>query len=247
MTENQNGLGGPVPPADAGISGTRRESTPAHTHAPGGEGVVIELARLLADSKFTEVLALDVRGVSQVQDFIVIASGTSDRQMRSSVGHIKEFMRAHGSDVYRSSFDDQSTWSVIDCVDVVVHLFEPNTRAYYDLESMWGDGKPLAWQRPGDVKAAEEEAEAERGEVEVVDLTDVAPQEKSSAAPKAVKTAAKKKAVAKKATKKVARKPVKKAATKAAARKPVAKKAAKKPAKKIAKKTTKKKAAKKRR
>jgi ribosome-associated protein len=108
----------------------------------------IEAARLLADEHAADVVVLDVRGVSQVTDFVVIGTGTSDRQMRAVIHHVQELGAANGFPAYRSHADTGGTWLLADCVDVVVHLFEPNTRAYYDLEMLWGDAERVDWARP---------------------------------------------------------------------------------------------------
>ncbi|MFT3685917.1 MAG: ribosome silencing factor [Phycisphaerales bacterium] len=123
------------------------QNTPATPY--DAKTAAIEVARLLSDDRCTDVTLLDVRGISSVQDFVVLASGTSDRQMRSAASDIKNLLPKLGSSVYRTSIDDQSTWIVVDCVDTVVHIFEPNTRSYYDLESMWGDAPKIEWLRPG--------------------------------------------------------------------------------------------------
>src|SRR4029077_13210251 len=91
----------------------------------------IEAARLLADDKCEDVVLLDVRGVSQVTDFIVIGSGTSERQMRSVLTNVQRMGEERGFSAFRSSSDERSTWLLADFVDVVVHVFEPNTRAHY--------------------------------------------------------------------------------------------------------------------
>jgi ribosome-associated protein len=108
----------------------------------------IEAARLASDDKCTNVMLLDVRGLSQIADFILIASGTSDRQMRSVLDHIDELGGKTGFSMLRSNTDERATWLLADFVDVIVHLFEPNTRAHYDLEMMWGDAPRVEWERP---------------------------------------------------------------------------------------------------
>jgi ribosome-associated protein len=109
----------------------------------------IEAARMLADDKCEDVTLLDVRQVSQVTDFIVIGSGTSERQMRSVLSHVEDLGQERKFGVFRSSADERSTWLLADFVDVVVHVFEPNTRAHYDLEMLWGDAERLTWEREG--------------------------------------------------------------------------------------------------
>lgn len=118
--------------------------------APGdaARALAIECARLVRDDKCEDVQLLDVRGLSQVTDYLIVASGTSERQMRSVLQHVDELGSKHGYSSYRSHSDDRSTWLLLDFVDVVVHLFEPNTRAHYDLETLWGDAPRVDWERP---------------------------------------------------------------------------------------------------
>jgi ribosome-associated protein len=115
----------------------------------------LDITRTVADSKCSDVLLLDVRGRSQVCDYVVIGSGTSQRQMRSVAQEIEDLGKARGQHPYRSNADDSSTWIVTDFVEIVVHLFEPDQRLYYDLELLHADGKRVDWRRPeGDVPPA---------------------------------------------------------------------------------------------
>ncbi len=116
----------------------------------GAAAFAVEAARLAHDDKCEDVVLLDVRGLSQVTDYIIVASGTSDRQMRSVLNHVRELGDSMGYSAFRSSSDDRATWLLADFVDVVVHIFEPNIRAHYDLEMLWGDAKRIAWERPAD-------------------------------------------------------------------------------------------------
>jgi len=111
----------------------------------------VEIARVLHDDKCSDIVVLDVTGLSHVSDYLVIASGTSDRQMQSSGSDAGQIAAKHGYPSYRRSTDDRTTWVLIDCVDVVVHIFEPNTRAHYDLEMLWGDAPHIEWERPEQV------------------------------------------------------------------------------------------------
>ena len=109
---------------------------------------VIESARLLKDTHCEDVIVLDVRGVSQLTDYVILASGTSDRQMRS-VGDDIELLakKQYGMERLGTERDPSITWLVLDFSSVMIHLFEPTTRAHYDLELMWGDGKRVHWER----------------------------------------------------------------------------------------------------
>ncbi len=110
---------------------------------------VTEAARLLLDRHCEDVLLLDVRGLSQVCNYVLIGSGTSDRQMKAIAGELEDLGREHNNAAFRSDRDTAVTWVVVDFVDVVAHLFEPEQRAYYDLESLWSDAPKVEWRRPG--------------------------------------------------------------------------------------------------
>lgn len=122
----------------------------SRSKAPAAEvkAFAIEAARLCADRRCDDVIVFDVRGQSQVCDYIVLATGTSDRQMRSVAQEMKELGRELDHPVFRSSADEGGTWIVVDCVDVVVHLFEPDQRLYYDIESLWATAPRIPWRRP---------------------------------------------------------------------------------------------------
>jgi ribosome-associated protein len=107
----------------------------------------VDAARLLGDHHCEDVLILDVRGASDLTDYIIIASGTSDRQILAVSGHVEQEATTHGMARYGREIDAPATWLVLDFVDVIVHLFEPQTRAHYDLEMLWGDAPKVEWQR----------------------------------------------------------------------------------------------------
>jgi ribosome-associated protein len=111
------------------------------------QAFAVEAARLLGDDKCDDIVLLDVRELSQVTDFIVIGTGTSERQMRAVLHHVEDLGAGMGFSAYRSSADERATWLLADFVDVVVHVFEPNTRAHYDLEMLWGDAPRVEWAR----------------------------------------------------------------------------------------------------
>lgn len=124
--------------------------TPSTTHKLDDRQLrefAIDAARLLADNRCEDVRLLDVTGLSQVCDYILIGSGTSDRQVRSVSQKLGELGKERGEHVFRSSRDDSATWVVTDFVDLVVHVFAPSHRAYYDLEGLWADGRPVDWKR----------------------------------------------------------------------------------------------------
>jgi ribosome-associated protein len=115
----------------------------------------IECARTCSDMKCSDVRVLDVRGLSQVSDYLVVASGTSDRQMKSVAQSLEDLGKERGEPPFRTNRDTGTTWVVADFVDVVVHLFEPSQRMYYDIEALWRGGAKVEWRRPEDVRPDE--------------------------------------------------------------------------------------------
>ncbi len=92
-------------------------------------------------------MIFDVRDLSPVTKYILIATGTSDRQIKALGGHVSELGRELGFGRIGSEKDAAATWVVLDYVEVMVHLFEPVTRAHYDLELLWGDAPRVPWHR----------------------------------------------------------------------------------------------------
>ena len=111
----------------------------------------IEAARTLQDDKCEQIIVLDLRGKSQVTEFFVIATGTSDRQMKSAGRDIAELGDEMDMAAFRSNLNEQSpTWIIVDCVDVITHIFDAEQRTFYDLEMLWGDAKRVDWSREGE-------------------------------------------------------------------------------------------------
>ena len=106
----------------------------------------MEAANLMRDLKCEDVVLLDVRTLSQVCDYVIIGSGTSDRQMQSVARDLKELGDEHGERAFRINQDKSATWVVVDFVDVVAHIFEPGQREYYDIEGLWSDAPQVDWE-----------------------------------------------------------------------------------------------------
>jgi ribosome-associated protein len=110
---------------------------------------IIEAARLLAGLHCEDLVVLDVRSLSDLTDYILIATGTSDRQIKGVAGQVSDLALEHGLDRFGSERDADSTWLVLDYVDTIIHLFEPVARAHYDLEMLWGDAPKIDWRKDG--------------------------------------------------------------------------------------------------
>jgi ribosome-associated protein len=107
----------------------------------------VDAARLLKELHCQDMLIFDVHGLSEITDYILIASGTSDRQISSVAGDVEVLGKERGLDRFGRDADSGNNWIVLDFVDVIVHLMEPSTRAHYDLEMMWGDAPRITWRQ----------------------------------------------------------------------------------------------------
>jgi ribosome-associated protein len=116
------------------------EATPIPAVAPDVLKSVVE--RSLDDDKAQAVTVIDLAGKSTIADHMVIASGTSRRQVAAMADHLMERIKAAG--IHHPAIDgqEQGDWVLIDAGDVVVHLFRPEVRAFYNLEKMWGVDLP---------------------------------------------------------------------------------------------------------
>lgn len=137
----------PIQPDDPTAQSADADRPAPDRSRDASEAFAAAAARLLNDYKCTDILVFDVRGVSPITNFIVIASGTSDRQIRSLAKHVADLGEQSGFDRYGDDADKAATWLAIDFVEVMVHLFEPETRSHYDLEMLWGDAPEINWRR----------------------------------------------------------------------------------------------------
>lgn len=91
----------------------------------------------------SDIVVLDLSGISPATDYFVIATGTSDRQMRTVADEICEAAKAQGLMRFGRAGYEQARWILLDFIDVVVHIFDSEYREYYDLELLWGDAEKL--------------------------------------------------------------------------------------------------------
>jgi ribosome-associated protein len=108
--------------------------------------LAVDAARIAGTTHCTNVVILDVRGLSPITDFLVIATGTSPRQMRSVAEEVMEMAEQRGDRALSTNGLDGGTWIVADFIDIVLHIFSPEARMYYDLDNLWGDARRVEWQ-----------------------------------------------------------------------------------------------------
>ncbi len=101
------------------------------------------VVKALEDMKAQDISVIDVRGRTSVTDFMVLASGTSNRHVKSLAESVVAEVRDHGVRANSVEGADASDWILVDLGDVVVHTMMPATREFYDLERFWRDAPDL--------------------------------------------------------------------------------------------------------
>jgi ribosome-associated protein len=197
----------------------------------------------LEDIKAKDIKVMDVKHLSTLFDYIIVASADSSRQTKALANNVVVKVKQAGGHILSTEGEETGEWVLVDCGDVIVHVMHPTARAYYNLEELWD--QPLPRSRKKQIEDEDEEEEEQEmvvkkapakksaakkvveKEVEAIEEKIIVTRKKA-----AVKKTVAKKAVAKKiaAKKPVAKKPASKtrAVVKTAVKKPVAKKVAKK-------------------
>lgn len=104
------------------------------------EELTSEVVRYAFDKKAQDVVELDLQGIVDYTDRFVIATGRSDRQVKAIAdGIVAGLKKEHGFSPRRVEGLPEAKWVLVDCWDVVVHLFQPDTRDLYRLEKLWND------------------------------------------------------------------------------------------------------------
>lgn len=101
----------------------------------------------IEDRKGIRTVVLDLRGLSNATDYFVVASGTSDTHVRGLADGVVQSLQRSGHPAHHVEGLQAGRWVLLDFVDVVVHLFHPETRAFYQLERLWQDA-PVLFSEP---------------------------------------------------------------------------------------------------
>ena len=106
------------------------------------EKTVDVIVEHILEKKGEDIVVMDLRGVTGVTDFFVIATGTSNVQVRAIADEVKEKLKKdHGINPWHAEGYQAQKWILLDYVNIVVHVFDAETRSYYDIEKLWGDAK----------------------------------------------------------------------------------------------------------
>ena len=116
--------------------------------APPSREIAARAARAALAKQATDVVVLDVHELIVITDFFVICTASSNRQVKTVIESIEDSIRELGEKPVRREGEDEAGWWLLDYIDVVVHVFGEEERAYYDLERLWRDAPKLEWQDP---------------------------------------------------------------------------------------------------
>lgn len=104
----------------------------------------------LEDLKAQDITTIDVRGKTSITDFMVIASGSSSRQVKALVDNVLEKVKEHGIRPLGSEGLEGGEWALLDLGDIVVHVMQVATRQFYDLERLWQGAEQSRAQHAGE-------------------------------------------------------------------------------------------------
>jgi ribosome-associated protein len=104
----------------------------------------LKIALNAADAKkASDLVALDISGIATFANFFLICTGESSRQMQAIADEVEQRLKANGIRPSHVEGYQNAEWILMDYIDLVIHIFSKNARAYYDLERLWRDGKRL--------------------------------------------------------------------------------------------------------
>lgn len=116
---------------------------PKAKSAPDAAKLLKTVQKTLDDDKAQDVVVIDLNGKTSMGDYMVIASGTSQRQVGAMADHLQENLKAKGVSGITAEGAAHCDWVLIDAGDIIIHLFRPEVRSFYDLEKFW-NGPPQA-------------------------------------------------------------------------------------------------------
>jgi ribosome-associated protein len=95
----------------------------------------------LEDIKAHDIVAIDVRRLTSMFDWIVVASADSARQTKSLARNVRDRLKESGATIIGTEGEESGDWVLVDAGDIVTHVMQPAVREYYNLEELWSDGK----------------------------------------------------------------------------------------------------------
>ena len=98
-----------------------------------------EIEQILKDNKAKEIISVDLKNKTSLADFMIVANGNSSRHIQALSEILLDELKKKGITNCRLEGHNSSNWKLIDAIDIIVHIFHPEKRKFYDLESMWSE------------------------------------------------------------------------------------------------------------
>ena len=125
------------------LEGARKSTPPAElVSSHGSEALLAHVLHWLDEAKAENVVTIDIKEKSSLGDYMVIASGRSDRHVGAVAEQVQRKLKEEGYGKARIEGQPHCDWVVIDIGDIIVHVFRPEVREFYNLEKMWSGERP---------------------------------------------------------------------------------------------------------
>ena len=98
-----------------------------------------DIENILYDNKAIEIASIDLKNKTSIADFMIVASGNSSRHIQALSEILFNELKKKGVNNCRLEGKDSNDWKLIDAIDIIVHIFHPEKRKFYDLEKMWSE------------------------------------------------------------------------------------------------------------
>jgi ribosome silencing factor RsfS/YbeB/iojap len=118
------------------------KAAPQRASRPEEQPLLSRIIKSLDDDKAEDIVTIDLEGRSSLADSIVIANGRSQRHVSAIAEHLARRLKESGYGTRPVAGKESGDWVLVDAGDVIVHIFRPEVRAYYDLEGMWSVEEP---------------------------------------------------------------------------------------------------------
>jgi len=128
---------------------------PQLTDAAQVEAMKVAVVDAIEDIKGFDITVMDVRKLTSMTIYMIVASANSSRQAKSIADNVREKLKGKGFAIRGTEGEKEGEWVLVDLDDIVVHIMVPTTRAYYNLEQLWGEAEG----RRGHVKALNQDIE----------------------------------------------------------------------------------------
>jgi ribosome-associated protein len=105
------------------------------------ETMKLAVVDALEDIKAFDISVMDVRKLTTLTNYMIVASANSTRQCKAIADNVREKLKEKGADIRGTEGEKEGEWVLVDLDDIVVHIMVPATRAYYNLEQLWGEAE----------------------------------------------------------------------------------------------------------